>query len=59
MKNSKNLEIILPSIIVKWETLSTAQKQEILGIIEDITCVSPSIKNLKPQAFSCLQMKPK
>ncbi|EJF87742.1 hypothetical protein ME3_01295 [Bartonella melophagi K-2C] len=59
MKNSKNLEVILPNIVVRWESLSTTQKQEILMVVEDITYAVPSTKRLKLQASSYLQMKPK
>nr|WP_081632711.1 hypothetical protein [Bartonella bovis] len=59
MKNSKNLEAILPNIVVRWEALSTIQKQEILKTVENITQAVPSTKHLKLQAFSYLRMKPK
>ncbi|OPB29461.1 hypothetical protein BWD121_004810 [Bartonella sp. WD12.1] len=59
MKSSKNLEVILPNIVVRWEALSTTQKQEILKIVEDITHAVPSTKHSKLRVSSYLRMKPK
>ncbi|WP_317993504.1 hypothetical protein [Bartonella gliris] len=59
MKNDKNLKAILPDIIVKWEALSTTQKQEILKRVENSTNAVQSKGHLKPQSSFYLQTKSK
>ncbi|WP_246786257.1 hypothetical protein [Bartonella taylorii] len=59
MKNSEKFEATLSDIIVKWEALSTAQKQEILKIVESSTTASQSIEHLKLQSSFYLQTKSK
>ncbi|WP_083871956.1 hypothetical protein [Bartonella rattaustraliani] len=57
MKNSKKSETALSDIIVKWEALTTAQKQEILERVEHSTDSSLLTEHLKPQSSFCLQTK--
>ncbi|EJF88252.1 hypothetical protein ME1_00710 [Bartonella vinsonii subsp. arupensis OK-94-513] len=59
MKNDEKFEVDLSKIIVKWEALSTAQKQEILRIVENSTNVAQSTEHLKLQSSSYLQTKSK
>ncbi|WP_455480392.1 hypothetical protein V3564_04420 [Bartonella sp. B12(2025)] len=59
MKNDEKIEAALSDIIVKWEALSTVQKQEILKIVENSTTVAQSTEHLKPQSSFCLQTKSK
>ncbi|WP_246464862.1 hypothetical protein [Bartonella phoceensis] len=59
MSNNEKFEAALSDIIVKWEALSTAQKQEILKIVENFTTAAQSIEHLKPQSSFYLQMKSK
>ncbi|EJF81071.1 hypothetical protein [Bartonella doshiae] len=59
MKNDKNFETILPDVIVKWEALSTAQKQEILKRVENSTNFAQSKGCLKLQSSFYLQTKSK
>ncbi|MBB5073184.1 putative Fe-S protein YdhL (DUF1289 family) [Bartonella callosciuri] len=57
MKNDKKSETALSDIIVKWEALSTSQKQEILKIVEDSANANPSKEYLKLQSSFYLQTK--
>ncbi|WP_336294264.1 hypothetical protein [Bartonella sp. CB169] len=59
MNNDEKLEAALSDIIVKWEALSTVQKQEILKIVENATTSSRSTERSKPQSSFYLQTKPK
>ncbi|GAA4662616.1 hypothetical protein [Bartonella pachyuromydis] len=57
MKNDEKFEATLSDIIVKWEALSTTQKQEILKIVENSTDSAQSIEYLKLQSSFYLQRK--
>ncbi|EJF77225.1 hypothetical protein MCO_01404 [Bartonella sp. DB5-6] len=57
MKNDKKFEVTLSDIIVKWEALSTAQKKEILKIVESSTNSDQSTEYLKLQSSFYLQTK--
>ncbi|MGF7157395.1 hypothetical protein [Bartonella heixiaziensis] len=59
MRNDENFEIVLPDIIVKWEALSTTQKQEILKRVEHSINVVQSKEHLKLQSSFYLQTKSK
>ncbi|MCZ2158342.1 hypothetical protein NPX99_03460 [Bartonella sp. 220] len=59
MKNDKKIEAALSDIIVKWEALSKAQKQEILEIVENSTSSAQSTEHLKLQSSFYLQTKSK
>ncbi|AGF76085.1 hypothetical protein [Bartonella vinsonii] len=59
MKNDKKIEAVLSDIIVKWEALSKAQKQEILEIVENSTNAAQSTEHLKLQSSFYLQTKSK
>ncbi|EJF74927.1 hypothetical protein [Bartonella birtlesii] len=59
MKNDEKFDSALSDIIVKWEALSTAQKQEILKIVEDSTASAQSTERLKLQSSFYLQTKSK
>ncbi|WP_409360796.1 hypothetical protein ACRPOS_005415 [Bartonella heixiaziensis] len=59
MRNDENFEIVLPDIIVKWEALSTTQKQEILKRVEHSINVAQSKEHLKLQSSFYLQTKSK
>ncbi|MET3590243.1 putative Fe-S protein YdhL (DUF1289 family) [Bartonella silvatica] len=59
MKNNKKVKETLSNLIVKWEALSTAQKQEVLKIVENSTTSDQSIEHLKLQSSFYLQMKSK
>ncbi|UTO27922.1 hypothetical protein [Bartonella harrusi] len=59
MKNEEKFEAALSDIIVKWEALSTAQKQEVLRIVENSTNVAQLREYLKLQSSFYLQRKSK
>lgn len=59
MKSDKKSETSLSDIIVKWEVLTAAQKQEILERVEDFTNASQSTEQLKLQSSFYLQTKSK
>ncbi|WP_455479004.1 hypothetical protein V4B17_04450 [Bartonella sp. B23] len=59
MKDSEKFEAALSDIIVKWEALSRAQKQEILKIVESSTTSAQSVEHLKLQSSFYLQTKSK
>ncbi|WP_246787151.1 hypothetical protein [Bartonella taylorii] len=59
MKNDEKFKVTLSDIIVKWEALSTAQKKEILKIVESSTNADQSTEYLKLQSSFYLQMKSK
>ncbi|GAA5097372.1 hypothetical protein [Bartonella acomydis] len=59
MKNEEKFDSALSDIIVKWEALSTAQKQEILKIVENSTTSAQSTECLKLQSSFYLQTKSK
>lgn len=59
MKNDEKFEVALSDIIVKWEALSTTQKQEILKIVESSTNSAQSTEYLKLQSSFYLQRKSK
>ncbi|WP_246744000.1 hypothetical protein [Bartonella raoultii] len=59
MKNDEKFEATLSDIIVKWEALSTTQKQEILKIVENSTNATQSTEHLKLQSSFYLQRKSK
>ncbi|WP_083859150.1 hypothetical protein [Bartonella florencae] len=59
MKNDEKFDSALSDIIVKWEALSTAQKQEILKIVENSTTSAQSTEHLKLQSSFYLQKKSK
>ncbi|EJF83038.1 hypothetical protein [Bartonella rattimassiliensis] len=57
MKNDKKNETTLSDIIVKWESLSTSQKQAILDRVENSTDSAHSTEHLRPQSSFYLQTK--
>ncbi|WP_375633027.1 MULTISPECIES: hypothetical protein [unclassified Bartonella] len=62
MKNDKKFETTLSDIIVKWESLSTSQKQAILDKVEnstDSTDSAHSTEHLRLQSSFYLQTKSK
>ncbi|WP_246744014.1 hypothetical protein [Bartonella raoultii] len=59
MKSDEKFEATLSDIIVKWESLSTSQKQAILDRVESFTTASHSTEHLKPQSSFYLQTKSK
>ncbi|WP_375616548.1 MULTISPECIES: hypothetical protein [unclassified Bartonella] len=59
MKNDKKFEAALSDIIVKWESLSTSQKQAILDRVENFTEAAHSTEHLRLQSSFYLQTKSK
>ncbi len=59
MKNDKKFETTLSDIIVKWESLSTSQKQAILDKVENSTDSAHSTEHLRLQSSFYLQTKSK
>ncbi|WP_273758329.1 hypothetical protein [Bartonella sp. AU55XJBT] len=59
MKNDEKFEAVLSDIIVKWESLSTSQKQAILDRVENSTTASHSTEHLKLQSSFYLPTKSK
>nr|WP_126603595.1 hypothetical protein [Bartonella vinsonii] len=59
MKNDEKFEADLSKIIVKWGTLSKAQKQEILEIVENSTNAAQLTEHLELRSSFYLQTKSK
>ncbi|WP_375665752.1 hypothetical protein [Bartonella sp. TT121SHDZB] len=59
MKNDKKIETTLSDIIVKWESLSTSQKQAILDRVENSTDAVHSTEHLRLRSSFYLQTKSK